>query len=84
MTSQLPVTAAKWQAVFPIGPQVASALAPRSRQLCAINLCYIAVCEQPEFICVNYSLEFLTLSLTGSRKILRFIAKYTTTDFSHN
>jgi len=79
MTSQLPVRAAKWQAVFPSGPQVASALAPRSRQLCAINLYYIAVCELPEFLCVNGSLEFLVLSFAGSRKMLRFIVKYSTT-----
>ena len=84
MTSQLPVTAAKWQAVFPSGPQVASALAPRSRQLCAINLYYIAACELLEFLCENGSLEFLMVSLTGSKKISRFIVKYSTTVFSHN
>jgi len=84
MTSQLPVKAAKWQAVFPSGPQVASALAPRSRQLCAINLYYIVVCELPSSLCVNDSLEFLVLSFTGSRKILCFIVKYPTIAFSHN
>jgi hypothetical protein len=36
MTSELPVKAAKWQAVILSGPQIAFALAPRSRQLCAI------------------------------------------------
>jgi hypothetical protein len=35
MMSALPVKAAKWQAVFPSGSQVAFTLAPRSRQLCA-------------------------------------------------
>lgn len=84
MTSQLPVTAAKWQAVFPSGSQVASALAPRSRQLCAINLYYIAACGLPKFLCECGSLGFLMLSLTGSRKISRFIVKYSTTAFSHN
>lgn len=33
--SVLPVKAAKWQAVFPSGSQIAFTLAPRSRQLCA-------------------------------------------------
>jgi hypothetical protein len=84
MTSELPVTAAKWQAVFPSGPQVASALAPRSRQLCAIKLYYIAACELPDLLCENGSLEFLMLSLIGSRKISRFIVKCSTAAFSHN
>lgn len=84
MTSQLPVSAAKWQAVFPNGPQVASALAPRSRQLCAINLHYIAACELPEFLGENGSFDFLMISITGSRKISRFILKYSTTALSHN
>jgi len=79
MTSQLPVTAAKWQAVFPSGPQAASALAPRSRELCAINVYYTAACQLPEFLCENGSLEFLMFSLTGSRNISCFIVKYSTT-----
>jgi hypothetical protein len=42
MMSGLPVNAAKWQAVSLSGPQVASALAPRSRQLCGIYTMFIS------------------------------------------
>lgn len=57
-TSELPERAAKWQAVFRTGPQVAFALAPRSRQLC-VWYKFIALC----MIYFSYSISGRPLPL---------------------
>jgi hypothetical protein len=87
MTSVFPVKAAKWQAVFPSGSQVAFTLAPRSRQLCATQylitpclFCFIFGISRPADRL--FPLKFLCFYLCPPGKFGGNVIPHTT-GFSH-